>query len=98
MSEMVARVVQAINQVAQTHGQHGHLRARPLSADMAAAMARAAIAAMREPAAEMLVAFVKKANEDLNQPPRKGDAGEMTFSFSASDGWRAMIDAALDNP
>ena len=53
MSEMVDRIKEAINQVAQTHGQTGHLRARALSDEMAEAMAHAAIEAMCEPTETM---------------------------------------------
>ena len=54
VSEMIKCVARAINVTYQTHGQNGDLRTRALSDDMAAALARAAIEAMREPTKPMI--------------------------------------------
>lgn len=79
MSEMVERVADALERWAFESGGGGVERAKSLS------LARAAIAAMREPTAEMVQA---------GRHVSHGDDG-WVGAEAAAEVWRDMVDAAL---
>ena len=78
MSEMIERVAAALTQEFEPY--------RVFDEGEAERLARAAIAAMREPT----VGVARAANDAFPDAP-----GETTCSALGSDLWRAMIDAAL---
>lgn len=94
MTDMIERVARAIGDAIETAGQPGHLRTQRPDRDVLLTVARAAIAAMREPTKEMLLnaefADMQGGNYAYNS-----DGTDFLEYADAIDHWRAMIDAAL---
>ena len=85
MTDMVERVARAIGDAYETAGQRGHLRTMRPSEVVLKIVARAAIAAMREPTPGMVTAA------GYRNVRTQRDVQEWLEGHD----WQAMIDAAL---
>lgn len=83
MTSMVERAKRNLNETWQTFGQTGHMRAQALRPELADALVRSVIAALRNPTEAVVDA-------GMNIEP----VG-YRYTVNATEIWNAMIDAAL---
>jgi len=88
-SEMIERVARAIRDRSPTAGREpgSHMRTQALGVDVCRDLARAAIEAMREPAAEVVRRGMATTDEV---------DGDGVTSWAMTEAWQAMIDKALE--